>query len=424
MARTSVNREPGGRSHLRLERGLALLARVHVTPSRPLMSAFHKLAKIVVPRLSIGRFSIWLSTADNQSVRQFYLYSGTDSAVSEGTILRVEDFPHYFGALREQRALSIDNVDDPAVTELVENYLRPLGIGALLDAPIFRAGAAVGIVCHEHLGAARKWTTSERVFASAVADVSARLFEESARYSAERSLDLYRHKLMELTQLEALGRLAAGVAHDVNNVLMVISSNLELLDHHHLSAEDSAIRRDITSAVAQGRKMTSDLMQFGRDSAKRPAVHALDAVVAEVIRVSRSALGSSCAVSLKAQAPLSRVFIDAAEFSRVILNLLINARDAMSGMGEIQVEIRGYDAVEYRGVAQRCVGVTVRDSGVGMDSTTRAQMFDPFFTTKGTGNGLGLAIAQQIVLRAGGFFVVESEPGVGTSISVMLPPIE
>ncbi len=84
----------------------------------------------------------------------------------------------------------------------------------------------------------------------------------------------------------------------------------------------------------------------------------------------------------------------------------------------------GARRIERSRVPQRCVGVSVRDYGVGMDSTTRAQMFDPFFTTKGSGNGLGLAIAQQIVLRAGGFFLVDSEPGQGTTISVMLPPIE
>lgn len=410
---------------LRLERGLALLARVHVTPSQPLLAAFHKLARIVVPRLGIGRFSIWLSTTDHQSVRQFYLFNGTDAAVSEGTILRVEDFPHYFAALRDHRTLSIESAEDETVRELLETYLQPLGVGALLDAPIFRAGAPVGIVCHEHMGTPRVWTTAERVFASAVADVAARLFEESARYSAERSLDLYRHKLMELTQLEALGRLAAGVAHDVNNVLMVISSNFELLTAENHSPQDAEIRHDIVSAIAQGRKMTSELMQFGRDSTKRPAVHSLETIVAEVVHMSKSALGSSCTIKTTARAPMSRVFIDSSEMSRVLLNLLINARDAMKGVGEIDIDIGNYEAVEYRGDSQRCVGVTIRDRGVGMDSTTRAQMFDPFFTTKGSaGNGLGLAIAQQIVLRAGGFFVVESEPGVGTAVSVMLPPIE
>jgi len=289
---------------------------------------------------------------------------------------------------------------------------------------LFRGGSAVGIVCNEHVGAGRIWTAAERAFAGAVADVCARLFEEVARHTAEHSLEVYRQKLTELHRLEAVGRLAAGIAHDVNNLLMVIGGSASLLDESVTSPQDRELLQSIADAVASGQRMTSQLLHFGRGAASGPSVHALDTIVADVVRMASAALGSTCRVETTVRAPVSRVFIDGAEFGRVVLNLLLNARDAMDGEGTVEIDVGARDVVTADGVTRRCVVVTVRDHGVGMSEETQRRMFDPFFTTKGNGNGLGLAIAQQIVHRAGGFFQVESTEGEGTAISVMLPPIE
>ena len=407
-----------------LNHALAALARVHVTSTNSLTAALHALADIVMSVLHIQRFSVWLCTDDQNAVRQFYLHSGNRTATSEGTILRTEDFPTYFRALRENRTLAIESIDDEIVRELVPSYLQPLGIGALLDAPLFRGGSPVGIVCSEHVGANRTWTSAERAFASAVADVCARLFEEVARHTAEHSVEVYRQKLTELHRMEAVGRLAAGIAHDVNNVLMVIGGSASLLEQSVASAQDRELLQSIAEAVASGQRMTSQLLHFGRGAALGPSVHALDIVVADVVRMASAALGVRCQVKTTVRAPMSRVFIDSAEFGRVVLNLLLNARDAMDGAGTVEIDVGGRDVVTAGAATRRCVAVTVRDHGVGMSDDTRRRMFDAFFTTKGTGNGLGLAIAQQIVLRAGGVFEVESTEGVGTAISVLLPTIE
>ncbi len=408
----------------RLRHALVALARVHVTATQSLTAAFHSLADVVMSAMDIQRFSVWLCTDDQHAVRQLYLHSGITTATSEGTILRTEDFPSYFRALRDNRTLAIETLDDDVVRELAAPYLQPLGIGALLDAPFFRGGTAVGIVCNEHVGAGRTWTVAERAFAGAVADACARLFEEVARHTAEHSVEVYRQKLTELRRLEAVGRLAAGIAHDVNNLLMVIGGNASLLDESVTSPQDRELLQSIADAVASGQRMTSQLLQFGRGATGGPTVCALDTIVADVVRMAGAALGGTFRVETTVRAPMSRVFVDSAEFGRVVLNLLLNARDAMDGVGTVEVDVGGQDVMTADGARRRCVVVTVRDRGVGMTEEIRRRMFDAFFTTKGNGTGLGLAIAHQIVHRAGGFIQVESTEGVGTAISVMLPTIE
>jgi signal transduction histidine kinase len=152
-------------------------------------------------------------------------------------------------------------------------------------------------------------------------------------------------------------------------------------------------------------------------------VQALRPFVDDVVRMAGPAL-QACRVEVGQPRDVSRVLIDRAELERVMLNLLTNARDAMHGVGTIHVEIsqmRGDRKVAGLGSA---VSIAVSDTGIGMDADTRLRVFEPFFTRKPDGTGLGLAVARQIITRAGGTIEVDSEPGVGTTMRVILPAIE
>jgi two-component system, cell cycle sensor histidine kinase and response regulator CckA len=121
---------------------------------------------------------------------------------------------------------------------------------------------------------------------------------------------------------------------------------------------------------------------------------------------------------------VSRVMLDRSEMERALMNLIVNARDAMGGQGEVHIAVGEEQVSSGSSTPTRHVTIAVRDSGHGMDEDTRRRMFEPFFTRKADGTGLGLAIAHQVVTRAGGSFRVSSTPGQGTTITILLPPIE
>lgn len=402
------------------DHALVALARLHAVPGEPLQAAFRCVAELAADALRIGRFSIWLLTDDHRAVRLCFLWCGRAGA-AEGPVLTLDDFPSYFTALENARTLAVDGLDHPAVRELVDPYLTPLGIGALLDASIYRSGTQVGVVCHEHLGGSREWTDDDRTLAGAIADTVSRLFEENARLNAERSLAAHQQELMALSRLEGMGRLAAGVAHDFNNLLTVLLANLSMLDHEGMSADEVEAMRSALEAVAHGQKVSRELLQFGRDTTDRPAVHALEPIVAGVARL--AGCDDRFRVEVTTADQISRVLVDRLELERALLNLLLNARDAMGGAGVARVHI-GQEIVPGPGGEARFPFIQITDTGKGMDEATRLRMFEPFFTTKTTGTGLGLAIAQQVVARAGGTFRVSSAIGQGTTIQVRLPAIE
>src|SRR5690606_5917906 len=129
------------------DQAMLALARINVDAGRSVRAALNTVARVAINALGVGRFSVWLTTESGDAVRLYYLHRPDEGDVLDGTILRIEQFPKYFAALAHSRALLVPDVEsDPAVSELLEGYLRPLGIGAMLDAPIYRSGKLVGVV--------------------------------------------------------------------------------------------------------------------------------------------------------------------------------------------------------------------------------------------------------------------------------------
>jgi GAF domain-containing protein len=150
--------------------------------------------------------------------------------VSDGAILQLRDLPIYARMLGLRRVVSVNDVrGDALANEFRESYFEPLGITAMLDAPVYHRGEIAGIVCHEHLGSPRAWTDDEAELAAAVADAVSRVYDESLLASATDAIGSYRRRVEELAHLSALGRLAAGMAHDFANVLLVADGDAELL---------------------------------------------------------------------------------------------------------------------------------------------------------------------------------------------------
>jgi CheY-like chemotaxis protein len=230
--------------------------------------------------------------------------------------------------------------------------------------------------------------------------------------------------------MEAVGLLASGVAHDFNNLLTAILGFTELtlsdLDGGHPARPDlEEVQRAATSAAA----LTRQLLAFGRKQILQPEVLDLNAAVARMEKLLRRTLGEDISLLTRLATPLGRVIADAGQIEQVILNLAVNARDAMPAGGALTIETENVvldadHAVRHpHGSAGPHVLIAISDTGIGMDATVQSHLFEPFFTTKerGKGTGLGLATVYGIVRQSGGSVSVHSEVGQGTTFKIYLP---
>ena len=240
-------------------------------------------------------------------------------------------------------------------------------------------------------------------------------------------------QLRQSQKMEAVGRLAGGVAHDFNNLLTAISGYSDLI-LRRLSADDPLRHEveEIHSAGGRAANLTRQLLAFSRRQVMVPRFLDLNATVAGIERMLRRMIGEDIVFVTRLGTDLGRVRADPSQIEQVLMNLVVNARDAMPTGGQLTLETANATADEVRrrteaeGAQIPCVRLTVRDTGHGMDARTLAQVFEPFFTTKvlGKGTGLGLSTVYGIVKQCGGFVFAASELGRGTTFDVFLPRVE
>jgi signal transduction histidine kinase/CheY-like chemotaxis protein len=248
--------------------------------------------------------------------------------------------------------------------------------------------------------------------------------QEQAKLSAQ---------LRQAQKMEAIGRLAGGVAHDFNNLLTCIIGNLALAER--TLDPNSAVARHITEALAaadSAATLTQQLLAFSRKQVIDPRPVSLSALLERTQGMLRRMIGESITLQTRCSADLWSVQADPGQLEQILVNLVINARDAISGHGEILVETRNIaitraEQDRFEGVAEgNYVLLTVSDTGRGMSEVVRTRLFEPFFTTKGTGEGtgLGLATVYGAVHQNGGEIRVESELGQGSAFHIFLPMID
>jgi signal transduction histidine kinase/CheY-like chemotaxis protein len=238
------------------------------------------------------------------------------------------------------------------------------------------------------------------------------------------------NELLQSQKMEAVGRLAGGIAHDFNNLLTAIGGYTALLLEEH--PEEDAVRADlaeIEQAATRGAALVDQLLSFSRRKMLMPTTLDLNEVVESTRGLLSRVIGADVELVTRLARKLDGVRADRTQIEQVVLNLAVNARDAMSAGGRLDIETANV-TLRARDVAGRIdamvgphVLLSVRDTGTGMDRETQAQVFEPFFTTKevGEGTGLGLSTAYGIVTQAGGHIAVDSRLGAGTTFRVYLP---
>jgi two-component system cell cycle sensor histidine kinase/response regulator CckA len=253
------------------------------------------------------------------------------------------------------------------------------------------------------------------------------------RKKATDSLRVKEEQLRQSQKMEAVGRLSGGVAHDFNNLLSVIIGYAEILETH-LHKDDRLIKNvaEIRKAGQRAAALTRQLLAFSRQQVLQPRVLDLNAIVADMGRMLRRLIGEDIEFSTLLGSSVGKVKADQSQLEQIIMNLVVNARDAMPWGGKLCIEtcndVLGESAcssMDYAVQPGRYVQVTVRDTGIGMDARTQAHIFEPFFTTKekGKGTGLGLATVYGVVKQSGGYIWVNSKLGEGTTFKILLPEV-
>jgi len=404
---------------------VARLELVQFAKDAPLDKVFHRACELSAEALHVERVSVWLFLDDHSVLRCSNLYERSRNEHSRGAVLHAADFPRYFDALKIRKALPAEvAATEPWAAELAATYLLPLGITSILNAGIFSDGALIGVVCHEHVGPPREWTTEARDFAGSVADLLAGRIQSAEVRELRAAFLMQQRRLADQDKIAALSRLASGVAHDFRNLLTVfLCTGESLCQRSDLPPSVRADARTIVAAAERGMALATDLAEFARPGERPPTVMDLADATAELLPMLRKIVGARHTLEMSRAVAIGNVLFDKTQYTRLLLNLVVNAREAMPKGGVIGIRLTSVKLSKNRSYSGPFVLLEVTDRGCGMDEATRQRVFEPFFTTKAKGTGLGLAIVKQIVERAGGRIRIESEPEQGTTFRVLIPRI-
>jgi len=379
------------------------LSRLHLDGD--LKRIYQQAAEISATALDVARVGVWFFDIGKQELRCEALYDG--QGTEPPIPLPLPRLAGYVAAIKKLRFVATSDARVEPETHELREYLETWGVTSLLDAAVYRNGEVVGIVCHEHVGAPREWKREERQFAATVADLVSHFLEVNDRMAAEAQAHELALKLKDAHRLDALGRMAAGVAHDLNNLLGVITNGLAVLKR----TNDATVVATMEDSARHAASLLAQLMQLGRNKPPVAQVLELDLVLQDFERLLAGHLKPEWRVVYDVEKKLE-VWAESAQLQQVLLNLVLNGFQAMKRGGVVVVR-----AHERSGGVQ----FEVIDTGEGIAAENLEKLFDPFYTTRADGNGIGLAVVQQIIRQHGGEVKVSSTPGDGTTFRVWWP---
>jgi signal transduction histidine kinase len=319
-------------------------------------------------------------------------------------------FPRWARELAGARIIAGNVADFPAdERELLERDR----VRSIVIAPVAVGGRWWGHLGFDDSVTERAWSALEIDALRTAAGMIGAALQQTATTEAIAAAHA---RLRDVQRMDAVGRLAGGLAHDFNNVLTVVAGHARFLLDGAPSDEARADAQSILDAAQSGTELTRQLMAFSRKRIEQLAPVDLGELVERSRRMFERLVGPSVAVELALTPRLPAVMTDAAQFEHVLVNLVSNARDAMPDGGTLTISTGPAPDAQF-------VELVVRDSGIGMDEATQAHIFEPLFTTKpsGRGTGFGLATTAAVVAGSGGRIAVTSAPGAGATFTIRLP---
>jgi signal transduction histidine kinase/DNA-binding response OmpR family regulator len=367
-----------------------------------------------------------------------------DGIKSLAGVLHFRDYGSYIEDLKEGRTVVFADANKDSRTRTTAQALEAISALSVVNMPIVEGGRSVALLYLNH-AVPREWPEDELEFVREVAERTRMVAE---RRRAEEALQLLNttleqrvteeiaerlkaeEQLRQSQKMEAVGQLTGGIAHDFNNMLAVVISGLELV-RRKLERGDTDYGRFIDGAMDGARRaatLTQRLLAFSRQQPLAPEPLNVNKLVGSMSELLGRTLGETISIETVLGAGLWQVKVDPTQLESAILNLSVNARDAMGRGGKLTIETsnasidRSY-ARNYELSPGQFVLVAITDTGEGMHEDVVAKAFDPFFTTKGVGKGTGLGLSQVygFVRQSGGNVKLYSEPGVGTTVKIYLP---
>jgi signal transduction histidine kinase/DNA-binding response OmpR family regulator len=471
------------------------LARNQVLNEGDLKAALKEITEATAHNIAIERVSVWLYDETGTKIQCLDLFERSLNQHGEGLELTAIDYPTYFQALSQEQLIAADDAHtDPRTREFSSSYLTPLGITSMLDAPISLGGQTVGVLCNEQVGTSRPWTPEDQNFARSIADLVSlaleaqkrKRVEEALRKSEARerekatqlelALDELKHTQAQLIQTEkmsSLGRMIAGVAHEINNPVSFIYGNLshaseyfrnlmrllqiyrQTYPHPTPEIQQIASEIDLDFLVEDWQKLLKSMQvgaerihqivlslrifsRFNESEVKLVDIHEGIDNTLLILQHRLRPVGDAGGIEvIKDYSQLPQVACYPSQLNQVFMNLLSNAIDALENQPSPRVitihtsiqnsKFKIQNEIPHTPyLMPQFVIIRIADNGPGMSEDVQKQIFDPFFTTKpvGSGTGLGLSISYQIVVeKHQGQLSCISTLGRGTEFVVEIPII-
>lgn len=407
---------------------LTALAQSEALHSGELPRAFKDIAESCSALLKVERASIWLLAEDRTSITLIDLFESSRRRHSHDCIIRSCDYPTYFLALTtEQRAIvAHDAHTDPRTREFSDTYLRPLGIGAMLDVPIRQEGRVAGVLCSEHVGGSRRWNTHEEQLASYLATMATLALEASERRRVEQAL----REAKEATEFayRAKSEFLAGISHEIRTPMNAIIGMADLLWETDLMPEQRKYLRIFRRAGSNLLHLINDLLDLSKVEAGRLELESIEFDLSdlaekaiEILAMRAQEKGLELACHLAPDVPCSLVG-DPIRLQQILINLISNAIK-FTEKGSVTIEI----ANETDHPAPGHLRFSVTDTGIGIPSDKLSTIFESFsqadssVSRKYGGTGLGLSISKQLAELMHGRIWAESRYGQGSTFHCTIP---
>ncbi|MEO8840343.1 MAG: GAF domain-containing sensor histidine kinase [Kofleriaceae bacterium] len=401
------------RGQIAFEAERLLLAHIRVDSTEAYENAVRIATEVSAHALGVERVGVWhLQGARELELTHLYTAS-TRRHSTERVRITLPDPSAYGVALHARRAIVADDVATNPQTAELDFYYEPLGITSMLDAPFYYGGNVSGVICHEHVGAARTWSDGDVSLACSIADMAASICGQARLLDAQARLRDATTRRLDSSRVETLAHVATAIGHELSNTLTAIQLSMQRIQTT-TDPRVAELAPSLTRSVSLATELLDGLKNFGRagGSARRlPVADVLPPLLPMLNLLTRG----TATVTMELADPAVSLGLADGDVQQILVNLVINATNAL-----VEAHRQGTIAITERAVGADRIEIVVRDDGPGVAAEITDRLFELYVTTSPHGTGVGLWLVKQVVTEVGGS--IRYEPGTpGARFVIELP---